>query len=84
MDDNGNARGSKVWAPDKGDSDEGLLVRARGGLECGIDETVVGSRLVGTGGGGISFVSEISTSAGTVLDYRECEPEDIYFHLTLI
>jgi len=62
----GDARGSDVWVPDKDDSDGRLLVRTRGELECGIDETVVGSRLAGIGGGGISFVSETRTSAGTV------------------
>ena len=47
-------------------SDESLLVTTRGGLGSGIDETVVGSRLAGIGGGGISFVSATeSTSAGT-------------------
>lgn len=58
----GDARGSDVWALDKGDSEESLLVRTRGELECGIDETVVGSRLAGIGGGGISFVSEDTRS----------------------
>lgn len=61
----GDARRSDVWVPDKDDSEERLLVRTRGELECEIDETVVGSRLAGIGGGGISFVSGTSTSAGT-------------------
>jgi hypothetical protein len=59
----GDAGGSVVWVPDKDGSDESLLVRTRGEVESGIDETVVGSRLAGIGGGGISFVSETSTSA---------------------
>jgi len=57
----GDAKGSDVWAPDEGDSVERLLVRTRGEQECGIDETVIGSRLAGIGSGGISFVSEAGT-----------------------
>ena len=55
----GEAGGSDVWAPpDKDGSDESLVVTTRGELllllQGGIDETVVGSRLAGIGGGGIS------------------------------
>jgi hypothetical protein len=60
----GEAGGSDVWALDKDGSDGSLLVRTRGELEGRIDETVVGSRLAGIGGGGISFVSETSYQPG--------------------
>jgi len=62
----GDARGSDVWEPDTDDSEgRSLLISTRGELGCGIDETVVGSRLAGIGGGGISFVTETGTSAVT-------------------
>ena len=51
--------------PDNDGSDESLVVTTRGELllpQGGIDETVVGSRLAGMGGGGIS--EKTSTSAG--------------------
>lgn len=68
----GEAGGSDVWAvPDKDGNDENLLVSTRGELlQGGIDETVVGSRLAGIGGGGISFVSARRTSAGKKRVFR--------------
>ena len=74
----GDARGSDICVPNKDGSGERLVVRTRGELESGIDETVVGSRLAGMGGGGISFVSEDGhISWNSVLDYiGHDEPED--------
>ena len=74
----GDARGCDICVPDKDGSGERLVVRTRGELESGIDETVVGSRLAGMGGGGISFVSEDEhISWNSVLDYiGHDEPED--------
>jgi hypothetical protein len=71
----GEAGGSNVWAvpgPDREGSGESLLVITRGEVvQGGIDETVVGSRLAGIGGGGMSFVSACRASAETKnLDYR--------------
>lgn len=48
----GSAWGSGSWAVGK---DESLPVKMRGELGGGIDKTVVGSRLAGIGGGGMSF-----------------------------
>jgi len=61
----GEAWGSGSAELEKDGSETSLLVKTRGEFGGGIDETVVGSRFAGIGGGGMSFTSVSRQVNGT-------------------